>query len=66
MKSFLDTEPSDRHNSLMKTKEIRARAAAILGSIKTAKKAKSSKKNGMLGGRPKVKRSTYFVWEGKS
>lgn len=29
-------------------------AAVALGSIKTAKKAKSSRKNGKKGGRPKV------------
>jgi hypothetical protein len=30
-------------------------AAAVLGRIKTKKKALSSKKNGCLGGRPKKK-----------
>jgi hypothetical protein len=29
------------------------KAASLLGSIKTAKKAESSRKNGMHGGRPK-------------
>lgn len=31
-------------------------AAKLLGSIKTKKKARSSRENGKLGGRPKTKR----------
>lgn len=63
--SFLDTKPNDGYNHGMKKKVSRQRAASILGSIRTEKKASASRKNGMLGGRPKIKKSTYFVWEGK-
>lgn len=33
------------------------KAAQLLGSIKTPKKAKSSRTNGKLGGRPRKKKS---------
>lgn len=36
----------------MKKEEIK-KAASLLGSIKTKKKARSSRENGKLGGRPK-------------
>lgn len=36
----------------MDNKQIK-KAAGILGSIKTPKKAKASRENGKLGGRPK-------------
>jgi hypothetical protein len=39
-----------------KEKELISRAMRLLGSRKSAKKAKSSAANGKLGGRPKGKR----------
>jgi hypothetical protein len=39
------------------TKEERKKFAAYLGSIKTEKKAQSSRENGRLGGRPKRRKT---------
>ena len=47
----LTNKPIGRINK-GKTKEA-SHAAKILGKIKTKKKAKSSRENGKLGGRPK-------------
>ena len=45
-------------------KEILRRAAAIIGSIKTPKKARSSKENGKKGGRPpKKNQGLQKVWK---
>lgn len=48
---MVDYKPNDRYNCGMK-KEL-SNAAKILGSIKSEKKAMSSRRNGLKGGRPK-------------
>jgi hypothetical protein len=51
----IDRKPTDRYNTGMKkpTKKEISQYAKFLGSIRTSKKAKSSRENGKLGGRPK-------------
>jgi hypothetical protein len=43
------------HGIVVLTEDIKS-AAAALGSIRTDKKAASSRENGKLGGRPKAKK----------
>ncbi len=47
----------------MKKNDIK-KAAAILGSIKSTRKAASSRENGKLGGRPTEKK-TYWILSGE-
>jgi hypothetical protein len=49
---MIDKKPNAKYNVAMKSKEIN-HAAKLLGSIKTEKKAKSSRINGCKGGRPR-------------
>lgn len=51
---MIDNKPNAWYNGGMKNKEIN-HAAKLLGSIKTEKKAKSSRINGCKGGRPRKK-----------
>lgn len=50
------TKPNDRAHSLfIVTNSAASEAGRLLGSIKTPKKAKASRENGKLGGRPRKK-----------
>jgi hypothetical protein len=57
---MVDKKPAVRYHKHMKkpTKKEISAYARYLGSIKSDKKSESSKKNGRLGGRPKIKRDT--------
>jgi hypothetical protein len=65
MNNTVDIKPTDSYNAGMKkpTKKEISQYAKYLGSIRTEKKAKSSRENGKLGGRPK---KIYGVLQEKS
>jgi hypothetical protein len=50
---MIDNKQTVRYSSTMNEKEILSHAGRILGKKKSRRKAASSKKNGMLGGRPR-------------
>lgn len=43
------------------TEQLVKNAAVIIGSIKSEKKARSSKENGKKGGRPVLKKQTFII-----